>query len=221
MGFPDNSGGKESTCNTGDLGSIPGLGRSPGEGNGSPLQYSYLENPMDRGAWRATVHKLQRTGHDWVTKHISAPTFVAYYAMAYSAATFKNEEGDFLAVQWLRLHFQGAQFQSLVGELRFYILHGVDKIKKNKWGSPGDSVVKNPPANTGDTGSIPDLGRSRMPWSSWSCAPQLLSPHALLRPQRLQRVLSNKRSRHGGAPSCQPEKSPRSGEDPAQTKTSR
>ena len=42
----------------------------------------------------------------------------------------KNEEGDFLVVQWLRLHFQGAQFQSLVGELRFYILHGVDKIKK-------------------------------------------------------------------------------------------
>ena len=121
MGFPDNSGGKESTCNTGDLGSIPGLGRSPGEGNGSPLQYSYLGNSMDRGAWRATVHKLQRTGHDWVTKHISAPTFVAYYAMAYSAATFKNEEGDFLAVQWLRLHFQGAQFQSLVGELRSHM----------------------------------------------------------------------------------------------------
>ena len=47
---------KESACNAGDLGSIPGLGRSPGEGNGYPLQYSCLENPMDRGAWRATVH---------------------------------------------------------------------------------------------------------------------------------------------------------------------
>ena len=45
------SDGKASVCNAGDLGSIPGLGRSPGEGNGSPLQYSYLENPMDRGAW--------------------------------------------------------------------------------------------------------------------------------------------------------------------------
>ena len=45
------SSGKASTCNAGDLGSIPGLGRSPGEGNGNPLQYSCLENPMDRGAW--------------------------------------------------------------------------------------------------------------------------------------------------------------------------
>ena len=50
-GFPSGSEGKASVCNAGDLGSIPGLGRSPGEGNGSPLQYSCLENPMDRGAW--------------------------------------------------------------------------------------------------------------------------------------------------------------------------
>ena len=47
---------RESTCNAGDAGSIPGLGRCPGEGNGNPLQYSCLENPMDRGAWWATVH---------------------------------------------------------------------------------------------------------------------------------------------------------------------
>ena len=50
-GFPSESDGKASVCNAGDLGSIPGLGRSTGEGNGSPLQYSCLENPMDRGAW--------------------------------------------------------------------------------------------------------------------------------------------------------------------------
>ena len=48
--------GKESTHNAGDPGSIPGLGRFPGEGNDNPLQYSCLENPMDRGAWQATVH---------------------------------------------------------------------------------------------------------------------------------------------------------------------
>ena len=48
MGFPGSSAGKESTCNAGDLGSIPGLRRSPGGGPGNPLQYSYLENPMDR-----------------------------------------------------------------------------------------------------------------------------------------------------------------------------
>ena len=55
MDFPGGLDGKESTCNAGDLDLIPGLGRSPGEGNGNPLQYSCLENSMDRGAWRATV----------------------------------------------------------------------------------------------------------------------------------------------------------------------
>ena len=93
LGFPSDSDGKESTCNTGDLGLISGLGRCPGEGNGYPVQYSWaslvaqmvriclqcrrpglgrhpggghgnplqcscLENPMDRGAWRAIVHEV-------------------------------------------------------------------------------------------------------------------------------------------------------------------
>ena len=49
---------KASACNAGDLGLIPGLGRSPGEGNGNPLQYSCLENPMDGGAWQAPVHRV-------------------------------------------------------------------------------------------------------------------------------------------------------------------
>ena len=61
LGFPGGSDSKESTCNAGDLGSIPGLGRSPGEGNGYPLQYSCLEYPMDRGAWRATVHRVTKS----------------------------------------------------------------------------------------------------------------------------------------------------------------
>ena len=56
MDFPPGSNGTESACNMGDPDSIPGLGRSPGEGNGNPLQYSCLENPMDRRAWWATVH---------------------------------------------------------------------------------------------------------------------------------------------------------------------
>ena len=63
LGFPAGSEGKESACNAGDLGSIPGLGRCPGEGHGNPLQYSCLENPMDRGAWRAMVHGSQRVRH--------------------------------------------------------------------------------------------------------------------------------------------------------------
>ena len=54
-GFPGGSDGKESAGNTGDLGLTPGLGRSPGEGNGNPLQYSCLENPMDKGAWQASL----------------------------------------------------------------------------------------------------------------------------------------------------------------------
>ena len=60
-GFPSGSDGKESACNSGDLGLIPGLGRSPGEGNGYPLQYSCLENSMDRGAWWAIVHGVAKS----------------------------------------------------------------------------------------------------------------------------------------------------------------
>ena len=60
LGFPRSSVGKESACNAGDLGSIPGLGRSPAEGNGNPLQCSYLENPMDREAWQALVHRAPK-----------------------------------------------------------------------------------------------------------------------------------------------------------------
>ena len=61
MGFPGGSEVKASASNTGDLGSIPGLGRSPGEGNGNPLQYSCLENPTDGGAWWATVHGVAKS----------------------------------------------------------------------------------------------------------------------------------------------------------------
>ena len=64
MGFPGGSVNKESACNAGDLGSIPELGRSSGEGNGNLIQYSFLENSMDRGAQWATVHGSQRVGHD-------------------------------------------------------------------------------------------------------------------------------------------------------------
>ena len=58
--FPGGSDGKASVYNAGDPGSIPGSGRSPGEENGNPLQYSCLENPMDRGAWRVTVHGVAK-----------------------------------------------------------------------------------------------------------------------------------------------------------------
>ena len=59
--FPSSSEVKSSAWNAGDLGSIPGSGRSPGEGNGNPLQYSCLENPMEGGAWWATVHGVVKS----------------------------------------------------------------------------------------------------------------------------------------------------------------
>ena len=77
MNFPCSLVSKRSACNAEDQGLIPGSGRSPGEGNGNPLQYSCLENPMDRGVWQATVHGVARVRHDLATKppyiHIAFP----------------------------------------------------------------------------------------------------------------------------------------------------
>ena len=63
-GFPGGSDGKDSDCNVGDLDLIPVSERFPGEGNGNPLQYSCLDNSMDRGIWQATVHGVTRVRHD-------------------------------------------------------------------------------------------------------------------------------------------------------------
>ena len=63
LGFPGGLEGKVSAYNAGDPGSIPESGRSPGEGNGTPLQYSCLENPMDGGVWEAAVHGVSKSGH--------------------------------------------------------------------------------------------------------------------------------------------------------------
>ena len=68
-GFPGGSDSKEPACNAGDMGSIPGLGISPGEGNANPLQYSCLENPMDRRAWWAIVHGVATVGCDLQLNH--------------------------------------------------------------------------------------------------------------------------------------------------------
>ena len=66
--YPGGSDGNESACNAGSPGSIPGSGIFARERNGNPLQYSCLENPMDRGAWQVTVHGITKVGHDLMTK---------------------------------------------------------------------------------------------------------------------------------------------------------
>ena len=78
--FPGGSDGKASAYNAGDSGSIPGSGRYPTEGNGNPLQYSCLENLMDRGAWQTTIHGVARVGHDLVIK---PPPSQAVYILIY------------------------------------------------------------------------------------------------------------------------------------------
>ena len=75
MAFPGGSDGKASVYNAGDPGSIPGLGRSPGEGNGNPLRYYCLESPMDREAWKATLHgiaKSQTRLSDFTSLHLES-----------------------------------------------------------------------------------------------------------------------------------------------------
>ena len=70
LGFSGGSDGTESACNAGELGLIPGSGRPPGEGNGNPLQYSCLENSMDRGAWQAAVYSVAKSWAQLSNKHI-------------------------------------------------------------------------------------------------------------------------------------------------------
>ena len=82
VGFPGGSVVKNLPANIGDTCSSLGSGRSPGEGNGNQLQYSCLENPMDREAWKATVHEVTRVGHDLMTKPAAPPQadqIITYY----------------------------------------------------------------------------------------------------------------------------------------------
>ena len=80
LGFPGGSVGKESACNMEDMGLVPGLGRSPGGGHGNPLQYSCLENPVDRGGWWAAVLRLQSwTGLNDKAQHTTFFISVSLY----------------------------------------------------------------------------------------------------------------------------------------------
>ena len=110
MSFPHSSVGKESTCNAGDLDSIPGSGRFPGEENGNPLQYSCLENPVDRGAQQATVHGVARLRHELAMKppppHMQGNnTFFFFLAVlslrCYAGFLQLQGGGPTLQLQWL------------------------------------------------------------------------------------------------------------------------
>ena len=96
QGFPGGSVNKESACNAGDVSLIPGLGRSPGGGHGNPLQYSYLENPGDRGAWRATVYGVTV----WGVRHCSLE--------GYSLWGVRYDLSD-----WAHTHTQDTDYSSL------------------------------------------------------------------------------------------------------------
>ena len=90
-GFPGGSVGEESACNAGHLGSIPGSGRSPGEGNGYPVQYSCLENSTDRGTWWTTAHGVARIWTGLSNPHFHFLTSMTVYKNFQSIAlTFKN-----------------------------------------------------------------------------------------------------------------------------------
>ena len=94
LGLPWWLSGRDSACQAGDTGLIPGSERSPGEGNDSPLQYSCLGNPMDRGAWWDPVHRVaKRVGHDLVTKqqHIHIHTYIYIYIYSGSYRGARSE----------------------------------------------------------------------------------------------------------------------------------
>ena len=114
-GFPGGSDGKESTCNVGDLGSIPESGRSPGRGHGNPLQYSCLGNPMGRGAWQATVHgvaknrtwlsgfySLSGQGGKWHTVRECTCHWLQFSHMATPDGKGVNEGAQEMNFRWAR-----------------------------------------------------------------------------------------------------------------------
>ena len=115
MGFPGGSDGKESTCNAGELGLIPGLGRYPWGGHGNPLQYSCLENIHGQSSLGGLQFiGPQRVGHDWVTKHCTAHTDL-------SAETIYNPVTAFVFIFGsLTLYTQLAFGLSIAGEVNMY-----------------------------------------------------------------------------------------------------
>ena len=111
LGFPDSSDGKASAYNAGDLDSIPGSGRSPGERNGNPLQYSCLENPMGRGAWGATVRGVTKS-RTWLsdfTFHFHIVPCLVLTVASWPANRFLRRQ-----VRWSGIPISWKNFQFVV-----------------------------------------------------------------------------------------------------------
>ena len=134
LGLPRWLSDKESACSARDLGLIPGLGRSPGEGNGSPLQYSCLGNPMHRGAWRATV---QRLGHDWVTEHshMCVLYFVIFIAeiQLFSSSHLANSFPSIVTMFKEKVKVKGAQSCPALWNPMDYTVCGILQARILEW----------------------------------------------------------------------------------------
>ena len=128
MGFPGGSDGKASACNAGDLGSIPWSERSPGEGNGNPLQYSCLKHSMDGGAWWATVHAITKSHtrlNDW-----AAATKIHTQNLALKFISDNNVKISILLRVWYQLIIL-----SNANWISFYFLYMVHEFqhKHDEW----------------------------------------------------------------------------------------
>ena len=98
-GFPGGSDSKGSAHNEGDLASIPGSGRSPGGGHDNPYQYSYLENPMDRGSWQATVHRVVKSWTQWNDFYTHTHTRDVDSAFLYHLLSFLSSPQFYLTIK--------------------------------------------------------------------------------------------------------------------------
>ena len=159
LGFPGGSAVKSLPADAGDVGSVPGSGRSPGEGNGHPLQYSCLKNPMDKGAWQDTAHGAAKRQTQLLTKqqqshHYSGggeanPKYICLLVC------FRGSESveEYQSVPWLVPTSLAHVCQ----------IHG----KPAAWDFPSSLVVKTSPSSVGDVSLIPGQG-AKIPHASWA-----------------------------------------------------
>ena len=114
-GLPWCLNGKDSACNAGDVGSFPGSGRSHGEGNGNPLEYSGLKNPVDREAWWATVHVVAKSQiRDWATNtHSSIPARIIPWTEEHGELQSIGSQSWILLSNWARMRLDTSWFQEI------------------------------------------------------------------------------------------------------------